>query len=66
MVDALLTALPQMANVLMVGAVVFLIFGIMGMDLFMGAFDFCSLGTCCADAADDSTCQVLESGVHSV
>ena len=41
-VDALLRSLPGLGNVLLVALLFWLIFGILGMQLFMGAFSRCS------------------------
>ena len=41
-VNALLNSLPGLGNVLMVSILFWIIFGILGMQLFMGAFSRCS------------------------
>lgn len=45
-VNALFASLPEMGNVLIVGMLFWLIFSILGMQIFLGAFHYCDHDRC--------------------
>ncbi|KAK9816645.1 hypothetical protein WJX72_003272 [[Myrmecia] bisecta] len=55
-VNALLSSLPKLGNVVVVSLVFMVVYAILGMELFMGKMSSCSNSQCCTNAADEATC----------
>ena len=64
-VNALFKSLPGLGNVIILAALVWLIFGILGMQMFMGKFGFCEQSECCP-LSDDFGNPLLDSCVEVV
>ncbi len=64
-VNALFKSLPGLGNVIILAALVWLIFGILGMQLFMGKFGYCEQSECCP-LSDDFGNPLLDSCVEVV
>ena len=64
-VNALFKSLPGLGNVIILAALVWLIFGILGMQMFMGKFGYCEQSTCCP-SVDEFGGPVLSSCVEVV
>jgi len=70
-VNALFNSLPGLANVLLVSLLFWLLFGILGMQLFMGAFARCSDGnvemkSACVDGVVNSTTDIAWNSITKV
>ena len=64
-VNALFKSLPGLGNVIILAALVWLIFGILGMQMFMGKFGYCEQSECCP-LSDDFGNPLLDSCVEVV